>query len=448
VYSISKTWMHIRNIIVFLAVMNSLIIDKITDLRSISYYLILVILLGVYFYINILPSTKEKISERLFIMRDGYRLILDCSLSAFIEIILYGSQIMFNYLKVDAKILVINGLISIVVLLISFMNGFLRIILTSRDLGITSRLLILFFWWLPVVNIVILRSSYKKVKFEYYFEQTKMLRNEERKENEICKTKYPVILVHGIFFRDWMFINYWGRIPRELKRNGAEIYYGHQQSSNPVSKSAEELKTNIMKVIEETGCEKVNIIAHSKGGLDSRYAISCLGLSEYVASLTTINTPHRGCKYVDFLLNKIPDKLKEFIAQKYNKTFIKLGDNNPDFLGGVTDLTAAKCSQFNKEVIDAEGVLYQSITSKMVNAFSAPFPLNLGYIFARIFDGENDGLVAVDSAKWGDFLELIETKRKGVSHGDVIDLMRIDLQGYDVCECYVDILKKLKERGF
>ena len=54
-----------------------------------------------------------------------------------------------------------------------------------------------------------------------------------------------------------------------------------------------------MQIIQKTGCEKVNIIAHSKGGLESRYAISQLGLSPYVASLTTINTPHHGCTFVD-----------------------------------------------------------------------------------------------------------------------------------------------------
>ena len=57
-----------------------------------------------------------------------------------------------------------------------------------------------------------------------------------------------------------------------------------------------------MQVLAETGAEKVNIIAHSKGGLDSRYAISCLGMDKYVATLTTINTPHYGCDMVDYLL--------------------------------------------------------------------------------------------------------------------------------------------------
>lgn len=446
-YPEGKFWTHIRNIIIFFALMNSLIIIRVLPTSSTFYVLIIVILLGAYLYVNVVPSSKEKLSRRLSIMRSGYTLVVDCALVAFIEIILYVSQVLFKYLEIDKEILIINCIIAIITLFIPFVNGFIRMMFTSRNLGIINRILIILFWWAPAINIVILRSSYKKVRYEYYLEKEKMFRNEQRRESEVCKTKYPVVLVHGIFFRDWLFINYWGRIPKELIRNGAEIYYGHQQSSNSVSKSAQELKENIMKIINETGCEKVNIIAHSKGGLDSRYAISCLGLSKYVASLTTINTPHRGCRYVDFLLDKIPDKFKKLVAQNYNKTFIKLGDKNPDFLGGVTDLTAEKCREFNNKVVDSEDVLYQSITSKMKNVLSSPFPLNAGYLLAKSFDGENDGLVGVESAKWGDFLGLIETDNKGISHGDVIDLLRIDIKGYDVCECYVDILKRLKERG-
>lgn len=447
-YPEGKVWIHIRNIIIFLALMNSLLISRVLPVSSTFYVLIIVILLGIYLYINVVPSAKEKLSRRLRIMRGGYILVVDCALTAFIETILYISQILFKYLEIDTGRLIVNCIIATVILFISFVNGLIRMMFTSRDLGIINRILIILFWWAPAINIVILRSSYKKVRYEYYLEKERIFRDEQRKENEVCKTKYPVVLVHGIFFRDWLFINYWGRIPKELIRNGAEIYYGRQQSSNPVSKSAQELKENIMNIINETGCEKVNIIAHSKGGLDSRYAISCLGLSKYVASLTTINTPHRGCRYVDFLLDKIPDKIKRLVAQNYNKTFIKLGDKNPDFLGGVTDLTAEKCREFNNKVINSEDVLYQSITSKMKNVFSSPFPLNAGYLFTKIFDGENDGLVGVESAKWGNFLGLIETDSKGISHGDVIDLLRVDIEGYDVCECYVDILKKLKERGF
>ena len=44
----------------------------------------------------------------------------------------------------------------------------------------------------------------------------------------------------------------------------------------------------------------------SKGGLDARYLISGLHMAPYVASLTTINTPHRGSMLVEFL-KRLPD---------------------------------------------------------------------------------------------------------------------------------------------
>lgn len=112
------------------------------------------------------------------------------------------------------------------------------------------------------------------------------------------------------------------------------------------------------------------------------------------------------------------------------------------------DLTARNCTEFNKKVLDAEGVYYQSVMSKMSNVFSASFPLNLGYILCKHFDGENDGLVEVNSAKWGNFLGLLTSKKRGISHGDTIDLTRTDIEDFDVCEFYVNLVSKLKDMGF
>lgn len=110
------------------------------------------------------------------------------------------------------------------------------------------------------------------VSDEVEFETEKWELDEARAESEICKTKYPLLLVHGVFFRDFRYLNYWGRIPRELQRNGATVYYGQQQSAAAVEESGKELAARIRQIVEETGCGKVNIIAHSKGGLDSRAA--------------------------------------------------------------------------------------------------------------------------------------------------------------------------------
>ena len=63
------------------------------------------------------------------------------------------------------------------------------------------------------------------------------------------------------------------------------------------------------------------------------------------------------------------------------------------------------------------------------------------------FDGENDGLVSVSSAKWGNFLGVLTAKNRGISHGDIIDLTRQNIEGFDVCEFYVNLVNGLKEKG-
>jgi triacylglycerol lipase len=321
-------------------------------------------------------------------------------------------------------------------------------IATSSQVGIVLKISLFFTWWIPILNVILLWKCCHIVRREYTFEILKIELNNQRKESEICKTKYPILLVHGIFWRDWQLFNYWGRIPRELVKNGATIYYGNQQSATSMEICANELKEQILKIIEKEKCEKVNIIGHSKGGLDARYAISCLGIDKNVASLTTIGTPHKGCKFVDRLLEIFPEKFVLSLAKKYNSAYLRLGDKTPDFYNGIYDLTTSKCAEFNERVTNKECVLYQSAASKMSSMFSAGFPLNIGYALIAPNEGENDGFVTVESSKHGDYLGCYSTKRnRGISHGDMIDLMRKNIQEFDVCEFYVDIVKGLKSKG-
>ena len=256
-------------------------------------------------------------------------------------------------------------------------------------------------------------------------------------------------MVHGVFFRDTKLFNYWGRIPKELERNGAKIFYGNHPSAASVADSAVVLKKRILEVLEETKADKVNIIAHSKGGLDCRYAISKLGIEDKVASLTTINTPHRGCLFADYLLTKIPSNVKDKVADTYNSTLRKLGEPNSDFLAAVNDLTDARCNQLNSEMSTPQGVYCQSVGSVMPKANGGKFPLNFSYYLVKFFSGENDGLVDEKSFEWGEnYILLKPTKERGISHGDMIDLNRENISGFDVREFYVDLVRDLKDRGF
>ena len=328
--------------------------------------------------------------------------------------------------------------------------GGIRLLLQCRQLSLAQRMLLVVLFWIPFINLFVINSVSKTAYSEYDREASRIELDNARAESEICKTKYPILLVHGIFFRDSNFFNYWGRVPAELIKNGAMVYYGDQHSAAGVEDCAKELCDRIDELISFTGCEKVNVIAHSKGGLDIRCAANMPELRGKIASITTINTPHQGCRYADFLMQTLPHAFLDFIASKYNSTLARFGEEGADFIKGVTDLTAERCLEFNQKTPYPEGVFCQSYGSYMKKWSSAGFPLNFAYLVAALFSSSsNDGLVDIDSMKWGDSFTCIKPKSsRGISHGDVIDLFREDFSGFDVREMYVDIVSGLKNKGF
>jgi len=329
-----------------------------------------------------------------------------------------------------------------------FWSGIIRVYLTSAQIGVKWRAIGIICGWIPAVHLAVLVKIIRMASDEWEFESGKIMQAQERKDEQLCRTRYPILMVHGVFFRDFKYFNYWGRIPQELEKHGAVIYYGNHQSAASVADSGKELAGRIRQIVDETGCEKVNIIAHSKGGLDSRYAVSCLGMDQYVASLTTVNTPHRGCIFADYLLNKIPAAAKDKVAEGYNSALKVLGDETPDFTAAVTDLTASACQEFNRKVPDCPGIYYQSVGSKLNAASGGRFPLNFSHQLVKYFDGPNDGLVAESSFPWGeDYTFLTTSGRRGISHGDMIDLNRENIKDFDVREYYVGLVNGLKERG-
>jgi triacylglycerol lipase len=64
------------------------------------------------------------------------------------------------------------------------------------------------------------------------------------------------------------------------------------------------------------------------------------------------------------------------------------------------------------------------------------------------FDGANDGLVSEDSFAFGEKYTLLTVKgRRGISHADMIDLMRENIRGFDVREFFVQTVSDLKDQG-
>ena len=349
----------------------------------------------------------------------------------------------------QAKIWILVCIVTFLVELTVFWVGIILVYVSSTQLGIKWRVWGAVCGWIPIVHLFMLGKIIRVTSEEVRTEQAKNDLNAARASEKICATRYPILFVHGVFFRDFEHLNYWGRIPGELEKNGAVCYYGNHNSAAAVKDSAVELRERIREIVEKTGCERVNIIAHSKGGLDSRCAISLEGMGPYVASLTTINTPHRGCEFADFLLSKIPKAQQQMVARTYNAAAAKLGDIDPDFLAAVYDLTHAKCMERNEQVQDSPLVYYQSFGSKLTKAVSGRFPLNFTHPLVKYFDGANDGLVGEASFPWGDHYQfLTNTKKRGISHADMIDLNRENIPGFDVREFYVQLVADLKKKGF
>ncbi|MEL7657210.1 MAG: hypothetical protein AAGU75_15035 [Bacillota bacterium] len=269
-----------------------------------------------------------------------------------------------------------------------------------------------------------------------------------------CRTRYPIVLIHGTGFRDNKAINYWGRIPKALVKEGAEIYYGHQDCWGTIEHNAAIIKTSIEKVVSETGAEKVNLIAHSKGGLEARYLISSLGMSDQIASLTTIATPHHGSKTMDMIC-KLHLRLFKIGARFVNLWFRVIGDQNPDFQAVCKQFTTYFTEQFNVMNLDADDVYYQSYAAVMKNSFS-DISMIIPHFVISCIEGENDGLVTPDSAAWTNFRGVMRgSTNRGISHADEVDMRRMKFcskikPGYisDICDAYLQIVSDIKCRGY
>jgi triacylglycerol lipase len=272
--------------------------------------------------------------------------------------------------------------------------------------------------------------------------------------NDKCHTKYPIVLIHGTGFRDRKHLNYWGRIPKALMNNNCEVFYGNQESWATIENNAIIIKNSINKIMTEHGVEKVNLIAHSKGGLEARYIISSLDMSTKIASLTTMATPHHGSITMD-KISKLPKVLFKGVSVFANLWFRILGDVNPDFQNVCGQFTTEFAQEFNNENPDVLDVYYQSYAAVMKNSFSDMF-MFIPHFIINIVEGKNDGLVTPKSAKWTNFKGVFRgTTNRGISHADEVDIRRMRFSSKnladgvnDICDVYSQIVCELKYLGY
>lgn len=264
---------------------------------------------------------------------------------------------------------------------------------------------------------------------------------------------YPLVFLHGMggFVRleaGPLGLDYYKDLVPTLAAVGEKRVYLPKMP--PVATPLERarlIKVEIDRILAETGAKKVNLIGHSQGGLDARVIASPAGLGygAKVASVITIATPHRGTFVADTIMKTvggIPEEVFESVTdgvlELIQRSLYDI-DADPTLRAQILTMTEKNMTEsFNATFVDDPRVYYASYAGrsnrdggseacagavylndpKVVDGLQVPFMPTGRFLQDR--RGTNDGLVTVESAKWGEFLECLPADHyREVGHVDV-----------------------------
>ena len=168
------------------------------------------------------------------------------------------------------------------------------------------------------------------------------------------KTKYPIVLEHGLAGFDELFgvYEYWFGIVDALEDGGATVFTTTVSQFNSTEARGEQLIDQLEVITAITGKPKVNLVGHSHGGLDVRYVAAVR--PDLVASVSSVATPHKGAALADYLRANIQNgSFTEGVVAYFANalgTVIGLltGHTNPqDAAAAIDSLTSAGLATFN-----------------------------------------------------------------------------------------------------
>ncbi len=269
-----------------------------------------------------------------------------------------------------------------------------------------------------------------------------------------CDTKYPVILAHGMGASAEILgiVDYWWGIPDALEDEGCDLYITSVNGMDSTANKAADFKNQFLQILSISGKAKANIIGHSHGTIYTRYAISNLGISSKVASYTSLCGPHRGSSVADVVM--YDDNVVSLLGPTLDFVYAYLfGDTDPNSTQNGYDVTTSyMINTFNPQNPNMPGIYYQSWAAKIkmmaVDArnwyFAATWPILLAT------EGANDGLVSVNSAKWGNFrgTEDASWYSAGCDHLNMVNQLLGVTPGFDAEDFYVDLVSELKDWGY
>lgn len=205
--------------------------------------------------------------------------------------------------------------------------------------------------------------------------------------------------------------------------------------------------------------EKTHILAHSMGGLDSRYILSphnetITNIAKLITSLTTIGTPHNGSPVADLIDGKKPlinlpgiKALRDKVRDAISKMVVSLD--------GLGDLTTEKCAEFNQLFVEHPDVRYFSVagvgreSSGGILNFVAPtcqLLLPSHTYLKLVTKEENDGAVTLSSAQRYELISDAWAADHFDEVGHNLDPIHPEgLNSFNVLEKYAEIVGRLSQ---
>ena len=241
--------------------------------------------------------------------------------------------------------------------------------------------------------------------------------------SDYAKTRYPIVLVHGLFgFDSFLGLDYFYGIPGALTQDGAKVFVAQVSAANSTEVRGEQLLAQVKTIMAITGASKVNLIGHSHGGPTIRYVAGVA--PQLVASVTSIGGVNKGSRVADILRGVVPaGTLSETLVNNAAKAFVALinlgsgATSLPQMPTAALDaLTTSKTQDFNRRFPQAlpsgcgsgpelvNGVRYYSWagTLPVTNVLDVSDGA-LG-ILSLVFGEANDGLVSACSSRLGTHL--------------------------------------------
>lgn len=236
------------------------------------------------------------------------------------------------------------------------------------------------------------------------------------------QTKYPIVLVHGIFgFDDIVGIDYFYGIPQALTSDGAQVFVASVSAANSSQLRGEQLLVQVEYILALTGAEKVNLFGHSQGAQTVRYVASVK--PELVASVTSIGGVNWGSKVADIVRNTVPEgSFTEAFADTLANGFAAIISffsgqtmQPQDALAALEVLTTSGTLSFNQrypegvpnhycgegEMLASNGVMYFSWSgSKGLTNILDPLDGAIS-LLSLAFSEPSDGLVSSCSSHLG-----------------------------------------------